>query len=519
MFSPGPDSAATSRIDRRAILGFNPTRTVPTPSGRSLGIPASHRGASNIGFLLQIQPIMSTNPGWAIARTRTATAPRTTFSLQGKAGNRSASKHGEIAQGPFMRISIIIPTRERARYLQHSLATATAIIDAKVEILVSDNASTDDTRAVVAANTDPRVRYVNTGARLSMRQNFEFALGQSTGDYVIFFGDDDGILPGQFPVLRRILETQKPDALSWDFPVFGWPVPGYGVKTGGLRFLRKSTFGAPYHLDRDARLRAVEQGLMNAMYPMPGIYHGCMSRAYLDQLACADGTYFGARSPDVYMNFRALQHGGKLVHLHHPLSINGYSPASTGGSMRAQGQQGTGTDQTKPAASSFIAELAVDPVDDVVPISKSMTIGFLGTLETVRHLFPDEPVTPDYQSWYHHALSELGRKDPATAANILASLDAHAMQFNAQDALARAKAQGAEPRLSRLHRAWDRARNKIGSFRLSAEIDGQNTILTAARMCDTVLGTDQMAILDTTTTRSAAWQAARKRSKQFSRQI
>lgn len=418
-----------------------------------------------------------------------------------------------------MRISIIIPTRERARYLKHSLATATAINDADLEIVVSDNASTDDTKAVVAANTDPRVRYVNTGTRVSMRQNFEFALRQSTGDYVIFFGDDDGILPGQFPVLRRILETQKPDALSWDFPAFGWPVPGYGVKTGGLRFLRKSTFGAPYQLNRDTRLDAVQRGLMTALYPMPGIYHGCMSRAYLDQLACADGTYFGARSPDIYMNFRALQHGGNLLHLHHPLSINGYSPASTGGSMRAQGQQNTGTDQTKPAASSFIAELSVDPIDDIVPISKSMTLGFLGTLETVRHLFPDEPVNPDYQSWYHHALSELRSKDSDTAANILGSLKAHAAQFHAQDALASAKVQGPESRLGRLKRAWDRASNKIGSFRLSAEIDGQNTILTATQMCDTVLGTDQMAILDNTTTRASAWDAARKRRKQFARQI
>lgn len=418
-----------------------------------------------------------------------------------------------------MRISIIIPTRERARYLEHSLATATAIADPQIEIVVSDNASIDNTRQVVAANPDPRIRYVNTNARLSMRQNFEFALGQSTGDYVIFFGDDDGILPGQFPVLRRVLEDCAPDALSWDFPVFGWPVPGYGVKTGGLRFLRKSTFGTPYQLDRDVRLRAVEQGLMHALYPMPGIYHGCMSRAFLDRLVTADGICFGSCSPDIYINFRALQHGGDLMHMHHPLSINGYSPASTGGSLHAQGQQAGKENQVKSAAETFLTEISTDPVYDVIPISKSTTLGFLGTLETVRHLFPDDPVTPDYRSWYFHALSELAKKDAATAADIRASLAAHARQFGAENALAQANAQGGEAALGRLKRAWVKARDKIGSFRLSAEIDGQNTILTAARMCDTVLGSDQMAILDNTMTRTAAWQAARKRSKQFRRQI
>jgi hypothetical protein len=414
-----------------------------------------------------------------------------------------------------MRISIIIPTRERAQYLGDSLATATAIKDADVEILVSDNASQDETEQVVAANPDPRVRYVNTGSRLSMRQNFEFALSQSTGDYVIYFGDDDGILAGQFPMLRRILETQKPDALSWDFPVFGWPVPGYGNKTGGIRFLRKTAFGTPYLLNGADRLRAVERGLMTALYPMPGIYHGCMSRAYMDRLATDDGTHFGCRIPDVYMNFRALQHGGNLLHVSHPFSINGYSPASTGGSLQAQGKDST----TASPVQRFKTELETDPVQDIIPFSKSITLEFLGTLEAVRHQFPNPPITPDYQNWYQHVLSELDRKDPDTAADILGSLDAHAAQFHALDALARAKTQGAESQLSRLKRAWDKARDKIGSFRLSAEIDGQNTILTAARMCDTVLGTDQMAILDKTTTRATAWGATRKRSKQFVRRV
>lgn len=418
-----------------------------------------------------------------------------------------------------MRISIVIPTRERAQYLEHSLRTATAISDPDVEIVVSDNASTDGTEAVVAENGDPRVRYVNTGARLSMRQNFEFALGHATGDYVIYFGDDDGILPGQFPVLRRILQDHEPDALSWDYPVYGWPVPGYGVKTGGLRFLRKSCFGAPYKLDRDARLDAVKKGLMNALYPMPAIYHGAMSRDYLDRLAMPDGTHFGARSPDIYMNFRALQHGGNLWHLHHPLSINGYSPASTGGSMRAKGQKGAQEDKTERAASSFLTELSVDPVEDVIPMSKSMTLGFLGTLETLRHLFPDEPAEPDYQSWYAHAISELRGKDAATAEEIRASLADHARQFGAEDALARAQAEGPEPQMARLKRAWTRNTEKLTSFRLSAEIDGENTILTAARMCDTVLGSDELDVMQGTLTPAAAWKAAKGRSKGFTRQI
>ena len=131
-----------------------------------------------------------------------------------------------------MKISIVIPTRERALYLRQSLATALAIDDPDVEIIVTDNESTDDTAAVVAAHSDPRLKYVKTGARVSMRQNFENGMRQVTGDYVIFFGDDDGILPGQFRFLRRLLEERQPDALSWSLPTYGWPIEGFGKRTG-----------------------------------------------------------------------------------------------------------------------------------------------------------------------------------------------------------------------------------------------------------------------------------------------
>ena len=114
-----------------------------------------------------------------------------------------------------MKISLIIPTRERSRYLQESIRTALAVRDPDVEVVVSDNASEDDTQAIVAAFDDPRLKYVNTGQRVSMRQNFEFGLSASSGDYVSMIGDDDGFLPGQFPSLRRILEERRPDVLSW----------------------------------------------------------------------------------------------------------------------------------------------------------------------------------------------------------------------------------------------------------------------------------------------------------------
>lgn len=413
-----------------------------------------------------------------------------------------------------MKISIVIPSRERGRYLQHSLETATAIDDPDLEIVVSDNASTDNTRDVAEGCGDPRVRYVNTGSRLSMRQNFELGLTTSTGDYVIMFGDDDGIIPGQFPFLRRVLEREQPDTLSWDFLTYGWPIEGYGRKVGGLRLRRDKCFGSPYRIDGKDRLRALECGHSSMDEPLPVLYHGCMSRRYLDRLKGPTGDYFKSMSPDLYISFRALQHGGDFMHLHHPLSVNGFSPASTGGSMSSLGGE-----NEKSADLRFLTEIKADDMQDVIPVTKSMALAFLGTLQTVMDRHPEDPVSPDFFRWYQLALSDQSKKDAATAAEIEASLDAHADQFGSAEALSRARSSGASSPMKRALRKLRGNLEKWHSFRISTELDGANTILTAVKCCDLLLSDDLAAIMSGDLAPRVAWSNARTRSKRFQRQL
>jgi len=106
-----------------------------------------------------------------------------------------------------MKMTVVIPTRERCATLPFALRTCIEQDYADLEILVSDNASRDDTAAVVATFHDPRIRYVNTGTRCSMTRNWEFALQRVTGDYVTFIGDDDGLLPG---AVRDVAAFSRP---------------------------------------------------------------------------------------------------------------------------------------------------------------------------------------------------------------------------------------------------------------------------------------------------------------------
>lgn len=412
-----------------------------------------------------------------------------------------------------MKISIVIPTRERSRYLRHSVQTALEIDDDNIEIIVSDNASSDGTKELMQEFDDRRLVYVNTGARLSMRQNFEYAFEATTGDYLIFFGDDDGILPKQFQYLRQLLETSRPDGLSWVKATYGWPIDGYGKKTGGVRFYRSNCFGPPKPFQGAENLRKLLTAEVSNLRPVPDIYHGCLSRAYMLKTSMDGNTAFDSAIPDVNLTYRSIMKDGSFIGVDHPFSINGYSPASTGGGHGAEQDNRSDTDSSK----VFAKENLTDTLSDVFPHAGSVALAFFSTLETLRRNHALEKIKPDYVSWYRFVLAST-RKNPALAESMRCILGDHATATGTQSALTTALEGPSQPKRSPKERLV-RARGQLHSFRVSAAEEGENTILTAAHTMDAILGQDFGEVLSGDMKPRLAWMGAKRRSKCYQRQL
>lgn len=90
-------------------------------------------------------------------------------------------------------VSICVPTRDRLAYLRQSLETVLLQRYAPIEVILSDNWSTDGTRAFceAIAASDERVHYDRPPRPLGLYANHNFAFGLATGRYVCFFHDDD----------------------------------------------------------------------------------------------------------------------------------------------------------------------------------------------------------------------------------------------------------------------------------------------------------------------------------------
>lgn len=89
-------------------------------------------------------------------------------------------------------LSICIPTYNRAKYLKEALDNITSdpSFDERVEIVVSDNASTDGTYAVVEmySSKHSNIKYFRNNENIK-DYNFYLALSRGTGKYLRLFND------------------------------------------------------------------------------------------------------------------------------------------------------------------------------------------------------------------------------------------------------------------------------------------------------------------------------------------
>jgi glycosyltransferase involved in cell wall biosynthesis len=95
-----------------------------------------------------------------------------------------------------LKVTIGLPTYNRAnRFLVPALECALAQDWENLEIIVSDNCSTDNTSEVMSSYTDPRLRYVRQEENIGANNNFNFCVQEARGSYFLLYPDDDAIDP------------------------------------------------------------------------------------------------------------------------------------------------------------------------------------------------------------------------------------------------------------------------------------------------------------------------------------
>jgi glycosyltransferase involved in cell wall biosynthesis len=168
--------------------------------------------------------------------------------------------------GPAPVLSIGMPVFNGAETLERAVRSVLGQTLSDIEIIISDNASTDGTADVCArlAATDPRIRYVRQEKTRPIAENFSFVLRQAKAPFFMWAAHDDLREPDMAEKLIDALKASPKAILAFgDVVELKDGVPtgrGGGFETANLsagQRLRQSAFGLMFHIYGVWRTEAV----------------------------------------------------------------------------------------------------------------------------------------------------------------------------------------------------------------------------------------------------------------------
>ncbi len=105
-------------------------------------------------------------------------------------------------------VTVAIPTFNRVDLVEQCVRSVVEQSYPNIEILVSDNASTDGTLDRLAAIDDERLRVITSTTNVGAIQNFNKCIDQARGDYFVLAADDNFYRPDFVSKCVRLIETE-----------------------------------------------------------------------------------------------------------------------------------------------------------------------------------------------------------------------------------------------------------------------------------------------------------------------
>ncbi len=173
-------------------------------------------------------------------------------------------------------VSIIVTVFNRQRFISEAIASALAQEYRDFELIIADDASTEDIRSIVERFEDERIAYVRRAANLGVARNVRNSIAECHGRFFALLNDDDVWEPGFLQRMVDLLE-RTPEAT---------------VAFGDHWIIRED--GTVDTAASDSNTRTWKRDLLSA-----GIHRPFMQQALIDQsVPCAMGALFRRSSVD-----------------------------------------------------------------------------------------------------------------------------------------------------------------------------------------------------------------------------
>ena len=108
------------------------------------------------------------------------------------------------------RVSVLVPSYNYAAQLRRCIDSVLAQRNASFELVISDDASTDASDAIIRSYRDPRLRYERQPHNLGMVPNWRRCVALARGEYLLLLGADDYLKPDMLARCAAVLDAPEP---------------------------------------------------------------------------------------------------------------------------------------------------------------------------------------------------------------------------------------------------------------------------------------------------------------------
>jgi len=234
-----------------------------------------------------------------------------------------------------IKLSIVVPTKDRHFYLKYLVKYFTSIDSIEIELVIYDNSSVDQRKIFLSflnSIADERIKYFQNSEELSQTENCDLAVSEACGEFISLLGDDDIFSKH----ILTYIDKWRADQIEAILPIKGtylWPDVRprlYGDRQSGM-FKSGLLSNKIESINSSHILRKVICSGGSEIYNLPRIYHGIVSRKILDKIFEDCGSYFPGPSPDMANAVAICKYVKNYIIIDAPLIISGQSVLSAGG--------------------------------------------------------------------------------------------------------------------------------------------------------------------------------------------
>lgn len=228
--------------------------------------------------------------------------------------------------------TVIIPQKNRAEYLIHTLRTCMIQDYPNFEVIVADDCSDDNSVEMIKKmqKRDSRIKLIAHDHHVGMRDNFEIALAAVRPGYVMALGGDDGLVPGCVWRMYEIIKETGAELLTWKTAGFAYPM----VETAMSKLsVKKRKFEGVKMVKSTDYLNKIAKTFRYLVEDCPMFYvKGVASTKLVDRVKARtkDHSFYYCPTPDGFSGVVLAGEVEEYAYTCEPLSINGDSSKSQG---------------------------------------------------------------------------------------------------------------------------------------------------------------------------------------------